>query len=327
MGNKDVRLYEHITIDKKTAQKLFSQYDNKIELTNLTLIPEGMSTSNYIVDIKNSSKKYLLKIYPEGGGNSAIEAASYSYAKQYVNVPNIHLFDNSKKIYNNPYVIMDYIEGMSLKEYIIKNKKFPNKIAYDIGSKLALLHRREYKNRGLLNKNLDIKKNLPPITDLHEQFLNGIPGTHINSKIKNELLESIDKNKELLKKLDTTFVYSHGDFYPANILIDNKDNSVWFIDFEYSLSAPIYYDIGKFFRDRAYMDKYGDKSTYDNFIRGYNEHAKNKVSDDWIKISRLADMTGMLSLINKENPPMEWVKGIEDALKRTLRILRNEIEF
>ncbi len=327
MGNGNVRLYDYISIDIKTVQKLFSQYDRKIEVVHLKLIPEGLSTSNYIVSINNSSKKFLLKIYPENGGNSAIEVSSYSYVKQYVNVPNIYLFDDSKKIYNRPYVIMDYIDGINLKEYVISNKKFPEEIAYNIGSKLALIHRREYKNMGLLNKDLDIEKILLPVTDLHEHYLNGIAGIHINSKIKYELLEFITVNSELLKKLEKTFVFSHGDFSPSNILIDNKDTNVWFIDFEYSLSAPIYYDIGKFFRDSVNMDKYRDRSTYDNFISGYNAHSKNKLSDDWIKLAKLMDITGMLGLINKENPPNEWIKDIENSIAYSMKILKDEVLF
>lgn len=327
MESKNVRLYDYISIDKNTVQKLFSEYDSKIEVKNIKLIPEGLSTSNYIVEIKNSTKKFLLKIYPEGGGNSEVEVSSYLYAKQYVNVPTIYLFDDSKKIYNKPYVIMEYINGISLKEYVINNKKFPVKIAYDIGSKLAIIHRREYKNMGLLNKDLDIKKTLLPVNILHEHYLNGVAGTHINSKIKYELLEFIATNKALLKELEASFVYSHGDFSSSNILINAIDNTVWFIDFEYSLSAPIYYDIGKFFRDNVLMDKYRNKKTYDNFISGYNAHAKNKVSKDWIKLAKLIDITGMLALINRKNPPNEWVKEIENAIIWSMRILKNEILF
>lgn len=51
-------------------------------------------------------------------------------------------------------------------------------------------------------------------------------------------------------------LFPHGDFNPNNILIDNVGNRVWFIDFEYSLSAPIYYDIGKIFRENGDMDQY-----------------------------------------------------------------------
>ncbi len=222
---------------------------------------------------------------------------------------------------------MDYIDGISLSKFVIDNKRFPEKIAYDIGSKLALIHRREYKNMGLLNKNLDINKTLLPIKHLHEHYLNGVQGTHINGKIKKEVLAFLTENNEMLKKLEETFVFSHGDFSPSNILIDRIDNTVWFIDFEYSLSAPIYYDIGKFFRDRAVLDEYVEKSTYDSFINGYNEHAKNQIANDWIKLAKLMDITGMLALIDKKNPPNEWVNEIESAIVRSMRILKNEIPF
>lgn len=327
MGNQNFRLFDVIGIDINTAQKMFSEYDKKVEVASLTLITEGSSTSNYIVDIKNSDKKYLLKIYPENGGNSAVEVASYFYAKQYINVPEIYFFDESKKVYNSPYMIMNYINGISLKEYVVRNKKFPEEFAYDIGSKLALIHSREYKNMALLNKDLEINKILLPITELHEYYLNGIAGTHINSKIKYELLEFIKENTELLNKLGESFVYSHGDFSSSNILIDTKDSSIWVIDFEYSLAAPPYYDIGKFFRDNEKLNKYREKNIYDNFINGYNAHGKRKVTDDWIKLARLMDITGILGLINKENPHKQWVLDIEDEIAHSMRVLKNEALF
>lgn len=132
MSDKNVRMYDYIEIDVETAQKLFSEYDIEIEVDSLKVIPEGMSTSNYIVYTKNSQKKYLLKIYPEDGGNSQKEVSSYKYAKKYVNVPNIYFFDDSKKVYSRPYVIMDYIDGISLKKYVINKKRFPEKIVRNI---------------------------------------------------------------------------------------------------------------------------------------------------------------------------------------------------
>lgn len=317
------RLYGYINIDKNTSQKLFSRYDSSIEVTNLELIPEGLSTSNYIVHTKDNCKKYLLKIYPEGGGNSEVEVASYNYAKQYVNVPNIYLFNNSRNILNSPYVIMDYIEGVNLKQYVISNNKFPEKIAYDIGNKLALIHNRKYESRGLLNQNLDIKEELPSFVDVYDKCLNGLGATHISSKTRLELLEFIKENSELLEQLQSSFGYSHGDFSSSNILIDNNDE-VWFIDFEYSLATSMYHDIGKFFRD-SIMDKYRDKQVYDSFARGYNEATKDKLSDDWIKLGRLIDIPPMLALINRENPPKGWVEDIEESIVKSMKICRDEI--
>ena len=320
MSNKNFRLYDYIDIDVKTAQKLFSQYNKNIEIDRLELIPEGLSTSNYIVYTKNSQTKYLLKIYPENGGNSQIEVASYKYAKKYVNVPNIYFFDNSKRDYNRAYVIMDYIDGITLKKYIIKNKKFPENIVYDMASSLALLHNREYKRRALLDKDLNIHKVLPSIKILFENNLNSFAGNHIKNEIKKDILDFIIQKEDMLKKLDSKFVYSHGDFYPSNILIDSSD-TVWFIDFEYSLSSSIYLDIGKFFRDRSSMDMYMTQDVYDSFFEGYNSSAKNILTNDWIKLSRLNDMVTMLGLINKKSVPHEWVKEIEEAIINTMRIL------
>ncbi len=215
----------------------------------------------------------MLKIYPEGGGNSALEVSSYLYAKQYINVPHIYFFDESKKVYNRPYLIMNYIDGISLKKYVMKYEKFPDKLAYQIGGNLALLHNREYRNMALLDHHLNIQKNLLPVSKLHENYLNGIAGTHIKNEIKNEVLDFISNNRAMLKKLESKFVYSHGDFNSSNILIDNNE-TVWFIDFEYCLSAPIYYDLGKFFRDSIDLNKYRAINTYDHFISGYNELAK-----------------------------------------------------
>ncbi|WP_425448808.1 aminoglycoside phosphotransferase family protein [Dethiothermospora halolimnae] len=322
MSNKNSRLYNYIDIDVTTAQKLLAEYDKSIEIDKLELIPQGMSTSNYIVYTKDSQIKYLLKIYPESGGNSQIEVSSYRYAKEYINVPNIYFFDDRKTVYNRAYVIMDYIDGITLKKYIIKNKKFPKDIVYDIASSLASLHNREYESRGLLNKNLNIQEILPPIKTLYKKNLNSFAGDHINSEIKKDILDFIEENQDMLKKMDSQFVYSHGDFHPSNILIDNSDTP-WFIDFEYSLSSSRYLDIGKFFRDRPAIDKYRTQDVYDNFFKGYNSSAKQPLSSDWIKLARLIDIVAMLGLINKKKVPDKWVKEIEESIIKTMGILKD----
>lgn len=322
MGNKNVRLYDYIDINIQTIQRLFIEYDPNVKVEKLQLIPEGASTTNYIVYIKNSLKKYVLKIYPENGGNSLVEVSAYLYAKNFVNVPYIYYFDDSKKIYPRPYLIMDYIDGISLNKFVSVKGEFSEKVAHKVGGKLALLHSHQYENMGLLNEKLEIQKVLLPVSTLHEHYFNGISGKFISKETKNNVLQFISQNNELLTLLEKKFVFSHGDFGPSNILIDGNDD-IWFIDFEYCLSAPIYYDIGKFFRDRSEMDKYMKKSIYDSFANGYNTFAKNPVFEDWIKIAKLMDMTSLLALLNNEKVAESWSRAIEVDINRTMRVLKN----
>ncbi|MGG7162350.1 phosphotransferase [Clostridium ihumii] len=317
------RLFNFINIDLKLAQQLFSSYDEDLKLKNLTLIEDGLSTSNYIVALKNCNKKYLLKLYPNNGGNSEVEFSSYKYASQYVNVPKIHVFDNSKKLIKSDYMIIDYISSITLKEYILKNKEFPTKFAYAIGKSLALLHNKSYSSMCLIDNNLDTKKVLLPISMLNKHYLTGFAGKHINESLKCDINKCILSNKNLLNKLNNNFVYSHGDFNSNNILINTLDNSVWFIDFEYSLAAPIYYDIGKFFRENVFLDKYRTNDVYLSFYNGYNSHAKIKLDDEWIKLSKLMDISTMLALINNENPPKDWVEDIEISIYNSINYINS----
>lgn len=60
------------------------------------------------------------------------------------------------------------------------------------------------------------------------------------------------------------------------------------------------------------------------FISGYNASAKHPVSDDWIKLTRLMDMTSLLHLLNYESVIKCWATDIEDEINHTMRVLRNE---
>lgn len=175
----------------------------------------------------------------------------------------------------------------------------------------------------LLNSKLEIQKVLLPVEVLHEHYLSGTPGNYISSDTKNDVLQFISDNRALISRLNSAFVYSHGDFSIGNILIDNN-NDVWLIDFEYSLSAPIYYDIGRFFRDNDNLNSYRTKNICEAFSNGYNSSGRHQLSEDWIKLARLMDMTSLLNLLNYESAIKNWASDIEDEIKHTMRVLKNE---
>ena len=315
------RIYNHTKINKQTAQELFNCYDNNIKVTSLSLIPEGLSTSNYTVYTNQGS--YLLKIYPNTDENSLKEIASYKLASEQVRVPKVHYFSNSLKVINKHFSIMQYIEGVSLKNFVIHNNDLPLPIVCNIANGLACLHNRTYEHRALLNSNLTIKQSLPTF---HSGFLNclqGFAGNHLSVELIHKITQFIEQNKKTIQELDLEIVFSHGDFNPANILID-KDNNVWFIDFEYSLASSRYVDIGKFFRERDGLVAYVSNDVYETFFNCYNKSCKKQLPLNWVKLAKVTDMLALLGFINKENPPKDWINAIEKALFNTIKFLNTK---
>jgi len=160
----------------------------------------------------------------------------------------------------------------------------------------------------------------------YEYFLNGIPGTYLKEIVKNDLKDFINTNNQLIQRICKTNVLCHGDFIPSNILIDLNDTP-WFIDFEYSFSAPPYYDIGKLFRNRDNYSQYIDDNMKNNFARGYNAMSLRKLPEDWYKLSKIADIAVMLALVNRENVPPQWIEEIEEEIVETMNLVKSTLEL
>lgn len=111
----------------------------------------------------------------------------------------------------------------------------------------------------------------------------------------------------------------HGDFNPSNILIDENDTP-WLIDFEYCFSAPAYYDIGKLFRTRENYSQYMNEKVRNHFVNGYKAKSQRTLPEDWYRLSKIADIVGLLALINRENIPLGWIEEIEEEIRMTMSL-------
>lgn len=321
MGKNSERLYDLIKVDLETVKIIFNEYDASINVVDIQKILTGMSTSNYVVFVDDGKKKFLLKIYPENNDHSDIEIAAYSYANKLIHVPKVCNFDKSRTLFNRTYVILEYIDGLTLGEYLLRNNGFPNEVAHTIGSQLALLHNRRYESMALLNDKLIVAKTLIPFESQYEFYFNGLTGNHISCIIKDRLRSFIVEYRELINKLSEEYVLSHGDFIFSNILVDNT-GTPWFIDFEYCFVASRYYDIGKFFRTREKYESYVDDDVYKSFMEGYNSKTNRNLPNDWIVLSKLADIVSMLALINRETIPEGWAGSIEEEINKNLDLLQ-----
>ena len=302
---QEVRLHHFYSVDRKAAADLFLPFDKGITVDAAIPIHNGMSTSNYC--IVSGQKKYLLKIY--SGNTGSIEPAMYDYLKDYICIPSLLHYDDSKIICPYSYAIIEFINGETFSEYVKRKHAYPVETVYKIGEMLSVIHQKTYSKSGLLDRKLQILEPVKSTKDLILDNLEGKAGKHLSNSCREKLAAYMEKNKEFVNAIDKNFVLCHGDIGNGNILI--SDEKVYFIDFEYALAETRYRDIGKFFRNKApEVQQYINPKTYEVFAEGYCS-AGNELPDTWLQLARFADIPVMLGLLNIDNPPEEWVSDIQ----------------
>lgn len=163
-----------------------------------------------------------------------------------------------------------------------------------VAKRLAQMHRLD-PNHPEINKD-------PCIWDKTERFMQIMPKEFSNpdKQAKFErtikpyavLEEEYQFLKQKLMKLNNSVVYSHNDLLLANVLYNKKENSVTFIDYEYTAFNYQAYDIANHFAEFAGVD-IPDYSLYPKetlqrawlriYLQTYNE--TNNVSED--EVTRL----------------------------------------
>jgi thiamine kinase-like enzyme len=140
------------------------------------------------------------------------------------------------------------IPGDNLLEHI-KNGYLNLNTIKKIASGLSRLHNIK-KPRSLKLK----KHNFSPIFLDSSNVINR--PHNLDTQLAWDVLEQFKKLKKAKKKLikKESYVFSHGDFHPENIIVNKFDNNqLTIIDFSEVCLAPVYYDIASFLQQLGFM--------------------------------------------------------------------------
>lgn len=309
------RLSDFIVIDKRTASSLFSPFDKSISVQDCSLIGNSMSNTGYLV--VTDSGRFFLKLY--SNTTDKIETAVYAFLQGQLPVPKLYYYDGSKERFPAPYAILQYLEGTSLKNYIHTQKAYPYSIVYEIGRMCGMLHRRKYGRDAWLDQDLNGAAPIPKTDEHILALLNGKAGGYLQREIRTRLSHFVRTNAMLFERLHAESVLCHGDINYMNILI--SEGSVWFIDFEFAHAGSIYHDIGKFFRTKGpVIQSRIDAGTCEAFAAGYESSASSKLPANWLTLAHLFDIASMLTLIDRDNTPVEWIADVEQDIDAAIRL-------
>ncbi|MEJ2268071.1 MAG: aminoglycoside phosphotransferase family protein [Nanoarchaeota archaeon] len=229
----------------------------KIKVSKIGKLGKGLSSLNYLVVTNHKKFIFRLKV-DEDMASAEREFKNLEFFKDKDFAPKVYLFDSSKKEFEAPFLILNYLEGKTIKE--INN--FDKKLIEELAEFLAKIHSM---------KIVDEMKNLPK-KNYDEMMKKAERQKKAFEKIckDKEFKKIMDKGyKEILKKygnfnFPSEMILAHGDFCSVNVLF-NK-NKYYLIDLEdLELSDPaceiahIFIDFGKPFNEKnkkIFLDKY-----------------------------------------------------------------------
>ncbi len=300
------RLNDYIITDKKEISLLLAPFDSSLTVLDFSLIKDSMSNTGYMVS--TNSGKYLLKLY--SNTTDKIETAAYLYLKDKINIPELLFYDGSKERFPFAYAIMEFLDGLTLIQYLRTNLKYPLEIVYEIGGMCASMRKRKYARDAILDDKLNISKELPKTREKILGLLSEKPAEYLKPEIIEDLRGFIKENSEIFDVIEAESVLCHGDLGYGNIMISGGE--AYLIDFEFAYSGSIYNDIGRFFRRKdPDVQTFINSSVCEAFAQGYNSVSSIPLTSNWLALARICDINSMLCLLTYDNVSRKWVEDIE----------------
>ena len=232
-------------------------FKEKIKVGKIERLGKGLSSLNYVISVKD--KKFTFRLKADGNIKLAKEEfENLRFFENHDFAPNVYLFDDSKKDFESPILILNYLDGKVIEDV----NEFEKNQIEELAEFLTKIH---------------LIKIIPEMQRLPKKNYFGMLKRSMCYK---EEFEIICKDEDFIKQMDITFsnllkmyddfnyfsemVLAHGDFNSQNVLVKNGEYFV--IDFEdLELSDPaceiahIFIDFGKLFdakNKEIFLNKY-----------------------------------------------------------------------
>lgn len=291
-----------------TVEKMVQlAYPDK-KLISHELISGGCANLNIKIQLENEKHPLILRVYLRDKDAAyreqklaalLKEIPLRSSARQAVPVPLTH---HIGEIEGHHFAITEFMPGISLRDFLLNNTPDAiSAIMSEVGTILSKITAHEFSEAGFLNKELEV---IPDEFDNVIKFAQNC----LNDKTVLSVLDPsvIAEIKKVIAQYAYLFLTDnekhlvHGDFDPANILVDNINGS-WVItgilDWEFAFSGSYLWDV-------ANMLRYAHKMPHE-FQSSFTEAMeKNGITlpTYWRTIVHLLNLSSLLDLLKRSDP-------------------------
>ncbi|MGD9592068.1 MAG: phosphotransferase family protein [Candidatus Berkiella sp.] len=313
---------QRISLSNEIIEKIISQTFRKEQLNLHEVIAGGCANLNIKFTLQNRSP-LLLRIYLRDPDAAFREQALTQRLKHLLPTPQIY---HIGKFEDYQFAICEFINGITLRDLLLSNQPYSlESLMHSAGEMLAKIQQITFSKAGFFDKNLDV---ISPIDQ--NSYLDFVKDTLKNPTINSELEPStISKIDQIIQKFAHLFPdvseknLVHGDFDPANILVENI-NDEWqiaaILDWEFAFSGSTLCDIANMLRYRDDMP-----TTFESaFLEGLTTSGFTLASN-WRTSIEILNLSSLLDCLARANPSTQpnQCQDIRNLIDKILARLQN----
>lgn len=263
------------------------------------LVSGGCANLNYKIKIKGENKPLILRVYLRDKHAAYREKRLATLLKGNVPVPQTYYIGELEGYH---FAITEFMPGRSLRDLILGN--IPHDISaimHEIGTFLTKISAHEFPKAGFFNTELQV---IPFESDdvikrIHECLDDITVLSILSPLVVAHIKRVVAKYASLFPTTDQKRLV-HGDFDPANILVDHRDG-IWsvtgILDWEFAFSGSSLWDV-------ANMLRYAHNMPSDYQSAFINALEKNgfKLTPFWRKTVSLLNLSSLLDLLKRSDP-------------------------
>ena len=202
--------------------QISKSFDFRAESLSIKKLSGGFMNANYL--IQDNSKRAVLRVSATNSKTTMKEAALMNLVRDKgVKAPKcIQVINDGEQ----SYALHEYIEGLTLEDYLLNNQRIPEKTLNELGGQLAKIHSIDFQNNGLLDENLQICESFADIDKFALKYMQGVLSEVSEDKlpliIKERLLGLLSDKWNHVEINSKKQRLTHSDFNPKNILVSES---------------------------------------------------------------------------------------------------------
>ncbi len=292
------------------------------ELVFKEIISGGCANFNVKFSLRGNENLHILRIYIRDKNAAFREQKLSSLLRSIIPIPNVNYVSDYG---DYRFAITEFLPGITLREFLLSNEPHSvGNIMFEVGLTLSKITTQEFPCSVFFDKDLNIisKKLDKNYSDFAKECLKSqMVLEHLDANVILKLSLLLDQFINFLPSGNEKNLV-HGDFDPANILVDKIDSD-WKItgvlDWEFAFSGSFLCDVANMLRYAHQMPA----SFKDQFIHGLKSGGIN-LPENWRITCDLLNLISLLDCLARCDPRnstnrcadiCELIKNIIDRLE------------